>query len=183
MRRLLVIFVLGLILNFCAMLFAKDFTAEYIAGEGKSKLNAKFYYCNGNIRIESPHSITIIKKGSKFVQILMPQQKAYMEIPYSQEMSRDYSTKVEGEIKREKLGTETVNGIKADKYKVVYMSKGKDYSFLQWIGKDIEIPIKSASLTGKVFFELKNLKIGSVPDSLFKVPSGYNKISYGMPKL
>jgi len=176
------LFAFVLFLGSVSVLYAKDFVADYIAGEGASRLVSKLYFSDGNIRLESPQSISIIRKNSKIVWILIPEQKSYMEIPFSKEMARDFSSKVEGEVKREKIGTENVNGMKADKYKVVYLSKGKDYTFYQWISTDSGFPVKSASLNGKVFFELKNLKFVSSPKNLFVLPPGYKKISYNIPK-
>jgi len=165
----------------CGASFAKDFSADFVSKADSVSVKGKIFMANKKMRMENPQAITIARMDKKIVWILMPAQKMYMEQPMNMENTKGVSRKVEGEVERVKIGQETINGVKADKYKITYSTKkGKD-SMYQWISSDIEMPVKTAAIDGKWSMELKNIKTGSQPDSLFDMPKGYKKFSYKMP--
>jgi hypothetical protein len=52
---------------------------------------------------------------------------------------------------------------------------------------DIKFPVKMAAVDGSWTMEYKNINMGTQPDSLFELPSGYKKMTMpsmpGMPKM
>jgi hypothetical protein len=112
----------------------------------------------------------------------MPQQKMYMVQKLDPKQVVSMSGRVPGEIKREKMGSEKVNGIMCDKYKVTYKpaDKAPEMSVFQWMSKD-NMPIKSAAIDGSWSSEMKNVKIGAQPAKLFELPDGYKK--FELPKM
>ncbi|MFA5104116.1 MAG: DUF4412 domain-containing protein [Candidatus Margulisiibacteriota bacterium] len=166
----------------CGVSFAKDFSADFVSKAGQALIRGKMFFANNKFRMENPQAITISRMDKKVVFVLMPGQKMYMEQPITEENTKGLSQKkMAGEMKREKIGNETVNGIKADKYRITYKAQGKTDSMFQWIASGIEMPVKTSSVDGKWSMELKNVKFGSQPDALFEVPKGYKKFSYKMP--
>lgn len=162
--------------------FAKDFSADFVSKAGNVISRGKMFFSNNKFRMDNPQAVTISRMDRKVVYVLMPEQKMYMEQPVTEENTKGLSQKkMEGEIKREKIGNESVNGIKADKYKITYKAGGRIDSMLQWIASDMDMPVKTASVDGKWSMELKNVKFGSQPNSLFEVPKGYKKFAYKMP--
>ena len=87
---------------------------------------------------------------------------------------------VEGEVSRRLIGTETVNGHPAKKYEVTYTDAGrpeKTERMYQWIASDINFPVKVAAVDGSWVVDYKNIKISAQADSLFEVPSDYQKVA------
>ena len=69
------------------------------------------------------------------------------------------------------LGEETVSGMPCKKFEV--MEDGEKTVF--WLSKQFPFPIKVE--VSDVTIEYKNIKSGSLNDSLFEVPAGYEKIA------
>jgi len=89
--------------------------------------------------------------------------------------------KIPGELERNPVGRDTVDGRISDKYRVVYIEKGRETVVFQWIDTASGIPIKTASEDGSWSVEYNNLVVGKQPDSLFEVPPQYAKM--GMPNM
>jgi hypothetical protein len=75
------------------------------------------------------------------------------------------------------LGPDSVGGRKAEKWELTMTGPdGKSSTSYQWYDPVIEMNIREESDNG-YFRELQNIKVGKQPDSLFKVPSGYDEVS------
>jgi len=111
----------------------------------------------------------------------MPVQRMYMEQPLTPENVVATTDKMPGEIERKLVGKETVGGKRTDKYRIVYTTADKKETVFQWIAADSGLPIKSAAVDGRWTIEYKNLKTGKQSDSLFEIPTGYQKFSLGVP--
>jgi hypothetical protein len=75
------------------------------------------------------------------------------------------------------LGTDSVGGRQAEKWELTMTGPdGKSTSSYQWYDPAIEMNIREESGNG-YFRELRNIKLGKQPDSLFKVPAGYKEVS------
>jgi len=78
------------------------------------------------------------------------------------------------------LGTDTVGGRKAEKWELTVTDPdGKSSNSFQWYDPVIEMNIREEGANG-YFRELRNIRLGKQPDSLFRVPAGYKEIT--MPK-
>lgn len=173
---LLLISVIG-----CSSPVASDFSADFVSKAGSMSSKGKMFFTKDKFRMETPQTITISRMDTKTVWILMPSQKMYMKQAMTEDNTKGVSQKMAGEIKREKVGTETINGIKADKYKVTYNAGGKSNSILQWISSRLSMPVKTSSVDGKWSMELRNIKFGPQSESLFEIPKGYKEFSYNIP--
>jgi negative regulator of sigma E activity len=88
------------------------------------------------------------------------------------------------------LGEEKVNGYKCKKFR--YTSKDPSVgTTTMWISKKLNFPIKTEmeGSSGPMSMEYKNIQEKELPDSLFEIPAGYQKMSMpsmpnmpGMPK-
>ena len=74
------------------------------------------------------------------------------------------------------MGSETVDGRPAQKFKITYTQNGRQESVYQWVG-DSEIPLKIQALDGSWSVEYKTLSMAPQSDSLFEVPDGYQKFT------
>jgi len=179
-KKLLALALLALFLTSCAPPKPADFSAEVVVKAQGLTQKSKFYYSNDKWRYESnamgQKSIVIYRKDKNLTWILMPTQKMYMEQKLQNEQMIGVTSQVPGEVKKEKLGKETINGIECIKYKITYENKNAKVknSVYQWTSKN-NIVIKSQAADGSWVMEYKNIKYGKSPASLFELPSDYKK--------
>ncbi|HQO37571.1 MAG TPA: DUF4412 domain-containing protein [Candidatus Omnitrophota bacterium] len=163
---------------------AAEFSADMVNTAGGRTFQGKIYMGGNKVRMETAEGVTITRMDKKVVWILMPQDKMYMEQAFDRSKAPQTSEKVEGEVERKKIGTESINGRQTDKYEIVYMADNKKETMFQWILPEIKMPVKMM-VPGKNGWsmEYKNLKTGKQPDPLFEVPAGYEKFSMQMPSM
>ena len=160
---------------------ARDFSADMVFTTKDGVLTGKIFVAKEKTRMETAQTITITRIDKNVVWILMPAQRMYMEQPLKPENVVATTDKIPGEIERKLVGKETVGGKRTDKYRIVYTTADKKETVFQWIAADSGLPIKSAAVDGRWTIEYKNLKTGKQPDSLFEIPTGYQKFSLGVP--
>ena len=79
-------------------------------------------------------------------------------------------------IEMRMLGPDSVAGRQAEKWELTVTGPdGKSTNSYQWYDPDIEMNIREEGGNG-YFRELRNIKLGKQPDSLFKIPAGYNEV-------
>lgn len=74
------------------------------------------------------------------------------------------------------IGTETMNGRKTEKWEYVQHQQkdNKTARTLQWYDPELKMPVRE-EMPGGYSRELKNIKVGPQPASLFELPQGYTK--------
>lgn len=162
---------------------AQDFSADMVSTTKSTVFTGKIFVANKKTRIEMSRSITITRMDKNIIWVLASEQKTYMELPLKPEHVVAFTEKTPGEIERKNLGTETVDGKKTNKYRIVYTVENKRQAIFQWIDAASGIPIKTSAEDGTWTMEYKSLKTGKQPDTLFEIPAGYQKLSYGVPHL
>lgn len=160
---------------------AQDFSADMVSTTKAGVSTGKIFVAKEKTRMETLQTIIITRIDKNVVWILMPAQRMYMEQPLKPENVVATTDKMPGEIERKLVGKETVGGKRTDKYRIVYTAADKKETIFQWITADSGLPIKSAAVDGRWTIEYKNLKTGKQPDSLFEIPTGYQKFSLGVP--
>ena len=134
--------------------------------------------------VQAPNGKMVIIMDTKNdkIMFLMPAQKMYMDgSGMGESMGAKEMPKL-GEVPKDakKVGTEKLKGYSCEVYELERAGMGK--SKFWWV-KKLGMPIKSVSETpmGKAVTEMENIKEGSQPAELFKVPAGYSKME--MPKM
>ena len=158
---------------------AQEFSADMVSRTGKETTNAKIYVAKDKVRMEMPESVMIIRRDKNVTWMLMPTDKMYMENPVDMSSAPKVARDFEGETERVAMGTDTVDGAPAEKFKVTYIEKGKSVSVYQWLRG--QFPVKVEALDGTWGTEYKNLETGPQPADLFEPPADYEKFS--MPGL
>lgn len=190
-KRMLLVSLVSMVSVFTAVGCAptavtKEFSADSVAKFGGRTIRAKIYFAGDKWRMEAKHAgekaITVVRADKNVMWMLMPGQKMYMEFKLEADQLLGKTDKMPGEIERKKVGSEKINDILCDKYKVTYKltDTAKSTSAYMWISKD-KIPVKSAAVDGSWSSEYKNIKKGRQPASLFELPAGYKK--FEMPKI
>ena len=175
---------------------AAEFSADMIQKSSMGNTKGKVFVKGENFRHEmtmgGEKQIMIFQKDKGVVWVLMPQLKMYMEMTAGgqQDMAPPTPEEMEKMGDKKYLGEEKVNGYKCKKYR--YTSKDPSVgTTTMWISKKLNFPIKTEmeGSSGPMSMEYKNIQEKKLPESLFKIPAGYQKMSMpsmpnmpGMPK-
>jgi len=170
---------------------AAEFTAKVITRAGGKEVPGKVYVkgqkARHELKIAGQANIQILRPDKNLIWVVMPQQKAYMEMPLTQESQEKmfFNLTEKQKAKMKKVGTETVNNYACDKYETTMSHQGKSAKFYVWIATELNVPIKMAAQDGSFSTECKDIKPGDVSDSLFDPPQGYSKMKMplGLPPM
>ena len=160
---------------------AAEFSATMVTKAGSMEIPGKTYVKGNKVRNEVQAaglaSIHILRPDKNLMWIVMPQQKAYMEMPITPEAQQKMLALTDNQkAAMKKVGTETVNGYTCDKYETTMSHQGKSMKVFSWVATDLGMPIKIVSEDGSFSMEYKDIKPGQVADSLFEVPQDYQKM-------
>jgi outer membrane lipoprotein-sorting protein len=163
--------------------FAIEFSSDMVTTASGQRHSSKIYMQGKKFRMESPEQpgYNIMRSDKNVMWMVMPEQKSYMEMKIDPSKQPRTEEKVEGEVSRKLIGSETIDGRGCDKYEITYKDRENTTRMHQWMAKDIKFPVKMAAVDGSWIVEYKNIKMGNQPDSLFEVPAGYAKM--GMPSM
>ena len=122
-------------------------------------------------------SITLVRAGpDKGTYMIYPSMKAYVEMPAGKGMAGDDQSGMP-DIKKEKVGSESVDGHPCDKYRVtVTQPNGRQVELFTWQATDMnDFPIKSEMTNnqGEVTIHFTDINQAKPDASLFALPSGY----------
>ena len=166
---------------FCVLspAWAMEFSADVVMKSNKKDMMAgKLFVANNKVRSEMAGMVNIVLSDKKIMYMLMPEQKMYMEHPIDAKVqASSASEKMPGEIERQSLGQEMIDGHNANKYRINYEVNNKRETVLQWLEASKSIPLKVSAEDGSWTVEYKNLKIGPQAASLFEIPDGYSKFA------
>lgn len=160
---------------------ASDFSAYMISNTKEGTIQGKVFFTKGKMRMDTAGVSTITRIDKNTVWMLMPNDNKYMELPLQPNNIVIGKDKVTGEIERQLLGKETIDGKITDKYRIVYELGNSRQTILTWVITDLDIPIKTVAEDGSWSVEYKDIMVGTQPASLFEIPSGYQKVD--MPSL
>jgi hypothetical protein len=157
---------------------AFELSADMITKDGEQKQTGKLYVKGNKYRIDmkSGSEYAIIRHDKNKSWIVIPSQKAYVEMPFDPKKKPAIEEKQPSETNRKLLGTEVIEGRVTKKYQVTTKERGTDGSFYQWVATDLNFPVKTTALNGSWSIEYQNIKT-SVADNLFEIPENYEKIS------
>ncbi len=160
----------------------KEYAADVLTTTPRGEFSGKLYVQGGESRMELPNSIIIARQDTGTVQVFMSAKKFYLELPMKPEYVYAVDGKFPGEVSRERVGTEKVDGRDADKYRVTYKLGDKGVTVYQWVCTKSGMPLKTAAVDGTWSYSLSNIKGGSQPDELFELLPGYQKLNIPMPQ-
>ena len=153
-----------------------SFSADMVSQGGGQSIRGKIYITQNKMRMEMAQATMIMRHDRHVSWTLMPNQRMYMEQPMDPTMVAQFGAMSPGETERVSLGTETVGGQPAEKFRVTYTVGGMTQTAFQWMGRQ-GIPLKVAATDGAWSVEYRNVRVGPQPDSLFEIPPGYQKFS------
>ena len=191
-RLLAVGLILFILTAFATTAVAAEFVADMIQTTPMGEFTGKVYVKGKNTRRETTmmgqKQIMITRGEERATYILMPQQMSYMEMRWRKKDEAMNASSIEDLKKKGKikyLGKEKISGYTCKKYKYIPDDpSGSPMMF--WVSNKLDYPIKMefSSPQGKMSVIYKNIKRKKISDSLFEVPSDYQKITMPMmPKM
>lgn len=172
------------VLVLCASSFAAEFSADVVITGQNMTVKTKLYVKGKNVRQEMSqqgmNQAQIMRMDKKVMWMLMPDQKMYMEMPLTSNNEKLPGTEENIDTKADKkeLGRETVNGYDCKKTQYIFHDKSQG-TMTQWISEKLDFPVKAEmdGPNGRTTIDYKNIKEEKLADSLFEVPSGYQKMA------
>src|SRR5512132_1498355 len=90
---------------------ALEFTADQVTKMNGRTQKSNIYYRDNMWRIEhhtmGPVNVSIVRKDKNLVWLLLSKMKQFKTMPYSVEQELQVSERLDGEISREEIGSET----------------------------------------------------------------------------
>ncbi|MBI4003073.1 MAG: hypothetical protein HY348_14985 [Nitrospira defluvii] len=159
---------------------ALEFTADQVTKMNGRTQKANIYYRDNMWRIEhhtmGPVNVSIVRKDKKVVWLLLSRMKHFKTLPYSAEQDLQVSERLEGEVSREEIGTETREGHPTTLYEVTAKQGERTDVYYQWLATDIRFPMKLAKKDGSWIVEYQHVKLRSVTDYLFQLPVNFQPL-------
>jgi hypothetical protein len=167
---------------------AAEFQADMVQRSQGMEMKGKIYVKAKKSRVDmnmmGQQTQTISRLDKQTVWVVHPSQGFYMEMPVnpgSPELLGDDQA-LKKYASKKKVGSETVNGLKCDKYVITFHDQALG-KMTTWISKKLEFPVKviQQGPYGESTVEYYNIQTGNVQDSLFELPPGLQKMT--MPNM
>jgi hypothetical protein len=149
---------------FTTNISALELSADFVAKDGNHTEEGSLVVKGEKYRIQSKSKggeYSILRGDKKISWTIVPAEKAYIEMPFDPSRQKVISEKLDNEVSRKPLGTETISGFSAKKYEVIVNNHGIEEKMYQWIATEINFPIKFAAFDGKMTMEYRNIKLSA----------------------
>jgi hypothetical protein len=160
--------------------WALEFTADRITKMDGRTGKAVVYYRDDMWRIEhhtmGPVNVSIVRKDKQVVWLLLSRMKHFKTVPYSADQDLMVTERLEGEVSREEIGTESREGHPTILYEIITKHGERTEVYYQWLATDIRFPMKLAKKDGNWIVEYQHVKLRSVSDYLFQLPVNFRPL-------
>lgn len=157
---------------------AFEFSAQRIAKDDGKVVSAQVNARDDRWRFEyaEPQAgamAAIIRLDRQAVWLILSKRRMYMEVPIGPEHLLLVSEKMGGEVAREFIGKEDLNGYPTELFEVTVMMKGESKQYYQWVTQAQRFPIKTVSKRGDWSVEYRNVIFAKQSGLFFETPRGY----------
>lgn len=154
---------------------ALDFSAERIVKNGESVVTAHVNAKDDRWRLEFSQpqrgaSVIIVRADLGTTWLIFSRRRQYVEEPMTSDHRLTMSEKMEGEIAREFLGNETLNGYPTELFEVTVAGNGQTHQYYRWVTKAERFPLKTVSKRGKWSEEFRRPIFTEQSPLLFELP-------------
>ncbi len=160
--------------------WALEFSADQITRTNGHSRKVYIYYRDQMWRLEhhdlGPVNVTIVRKDKQVMWLLLSRMKHFKTVPYDPDQAPKVSERLEGEVAREEIGTETLDGHPTTLYQVTVRQQDREHVFYQWLATDIRFPLKLARKDGSWLVEYKNVRLRALSDFLFQLPVNFQPL-------
>jgi hypothetical protein len=171
---------LGAWLQMSDLTWALEFSADQITNTNGHSRKANIYYRDDRWRLEhhdlNPVNVTIVRKDKRVMWLLLSRMRHFKTVPYDPEQEPKVHEKLDGEVNREPIGTETLDGHPTTLYQVTVRDANREDVYYQWLATDIHFPLKLARKDGSWQVEYRHVKLRPVSDFLFQLPVNFQPL-------
>ena len=127
---------------------ALDFSAERIVKSEESVVTAHVNAKNDRWRFEFSQpqrgaGVIIVRADLGTAWLILSRRRQYVEEPITSDHRLTMSEKMEGEILREFVGDETLNGYPTELFEVTVAGNGQTHQYYRWVTKAQRFPLKT----------------------------------------
>ena len=164
---------------------ALDFSAERIVKSGKSVVTAHVNAKDDRWRFEFAQpqggaSIIIVRMDRQSSWLILSRRRQYLELPIADEHRLAVSEAMEGELSREFVGDQTLNGYPTELFEVTVAENGESRQYYRWVTKVQRFPVKTVSKQGKWSEEFRHLIFTEQSPYLFELPQRLDRANQPM---
>jgi hypothetical protein len=154
---------------------AFDFSAERIVKNGKKAVTAHVNAKDDRWRFEFAQpqggaSIIIVRMDRQSSWLILSRRRQYLEMPIADEHRLAVSETMEGELSREFVGDQTLNGYPTELFEVTVAENGGTRQYYRWVTKVQRFPVKTVSKQGQWSEEFRRLIFTEQSPFLFELP-------------
>lgn len=157
---------------------AFEFSAERIVKQG-GKLTASSVKADGDrwrFEYKEPQAgaqVCIVRQDRRFAWLILSPLWAFAEVPIAGDHMLLVNEGMEGEVARDLIGTEVVNGHPTQAFKVTVEKMGERLQFYQWVTVAERFAIRTVSKNEDWLLEYSNVKFAPQYWRYFEPPRGY----------
>jgi hypothetical protein len=164
---------------------AFDFSAEWIVKSGKKAVTAHVNAKDDRWRFEFAQpqggaSIIIVRMDRQSSWLILSRRRQYLELPIADEHRLAVSETMEGELSREFVGDQTLNGYPTELFEVTVAENGESRQYYRWVTKVQRFPVKTVSKQGKWSEEFRHLIFTEQSPYLFELPQRLDRANQPM---
>lgn len=160
--------------------WALEFTADQITKINGHSRKAYIYFRDDMWRLEhhdlGPVNVTIVRKDKQVMWLLLSRMKHFKTEPYDPEQAPKVTERMDGEVAREEIGTEVMDGHPTTLYQVTVRHGDRTDVYYQWLATDIRFPLKLARKDGSWIVEYRHVRLRPTSDFLFQLPVNFQPL-------
>lgn len=154
---------------------ALDFSAERIVKNGESVVTAHVNAKEDRWRFEYTYpqqgvSIMIVRMDKQHSWLILSKRRQFLEVPIAVDHLLTVTERMEGEVSREFVGDETLNGHPMELFEVTVAELGETRQYYRWVTKAERFPLKTVSKQGTWSEEFRRLIFTEQSPFLFELP-------------
>ena len=154
---------------------ALDFSGDRIVKRGKSLVTAHVNAKDDRWRFEFPipqrgASVIIVRADRGTAWLILSTRRLYLEEPITNDYRLEVSEKMPGEISREFVGDEMLNGYPTELFEVTVAEEGNTRQYYRWVTKVQRFPVKTVSKQGEWSEEFQRVVFTEQSRFLFELP-------------
>ena len=161
---------------------ALDFSADRIVKSGKSVVTAHVNAKDDRWRFELAQpqggaSIIIVRVDLQSSWLILSRRRQYLELPITDEHRLAVNEKMEGELSREFVGDQILNGYPTELFEVTVAENGESRQYYRWVTKGQRFPVKTVSKQGTWSEEFRHLIFTEQSPFLFELPQRLDRVN------
>ena len=120
--------------------------------------------------------VTIVRKDKQLIWCLLGRLKHFKTLPYEPAQSPRVTERLEGEIGREEIGSQMLEGHPTTLYEVTVREGTAEVVYFQWLASDIRFPLRLTRKDGSWSLEYHHVRFRHLPEELFTIPLAYQPL-------